>query len=90
MALRWRAFTSSKNNPFLRLCPPVHKRKNWIHLGSKKAGPQVANILSTVETCRRLAPPVREYLGPVLPGLADCPVQRGRGTQAPRVWAAQK
>ena len=30
-------------------------RKNWIHLGSKEAGPRVAAIISIVETCRRLS-----------------------------------
>jgi Zinc carboxypeptidase len=32
----------------------LHKRKNWIHIGSKEAGPRVAAIVSIVETCRRL------------------------------------
>ena len=56
--------------------PVALGRKNWVHLGSKEAGPRVANILSVVETCRRLVLPVREYLASVLPGLADFPVQR--------------
>ena len=51
-------------------------RKNWIHLGSKEAGPRVAAIISIVETCRRLSLPVRDYLGSVLPGLADFPINR--------------
>ena len=46
-------------------------RKNWIHIGSPEAGPRVAAILSLVETCRRLAVPVRQYPADVLPGLAD-------------------
>ena len=46
-------------------------RKNWIHIGSPQAGPKVAAILSVMETCRRLDIPVRQYLGAVLPGLAD-------------------
>jgi transposase len=44
-------------------------RKNWLHVGSAKAGPKVAAILSVVESCRRLRLPVREYLLDVLPGL---------------------
>ena len=44
-------------------------RKNWLHVGSMKAGPKVAAILSVVESCRRLATPVKEYLADVLPGL---------------------
>ena len=46
-------------------------RKNWIHLGSENAGPKVAVILSTAETCRRADIPVRDYLLDVLPGMAD-------------------
>jgi transposase len=51
-------------------------RKNWIHIGSKEAGPRVAAIISVVETCRRLKIPVRDYLGSVLPGLGDFPISR--------------
>jgi transposase len=34
--------------------PVAIGRKNWIHVGSAKAGPKIAAILSVVETCRRL------------------------------------
>jgi transposase len=44
-------------------------RKNWLHVGSAKAGPKVAAILSVVESCRRLRLSVRGYLLNVLPGL---------------------
>jgi hypothetical protein len=33
-------------------------------------------ILSVVESCRRLKIPVRDYLGSILPGLANTPIQR--------------
>jgi transposase len=69
--------------------PVALGRRNWIHIGSKEAGPRVANILSIVETCRRLALPVREYLASVLPGLANFPVQRV-AELTPRAWAARK
>lgn len=49
--------------------PVALGRKNWLHVGSAKAGPKVAAILSVVESCRRLRVPVREYLLDVLPGL---------------------
>ena len=49
--------------------PVALGRKNWLHVGSVKAGPKVAAILSVVESCRRLQKPVREYLLDVLPGL---------------------
>jgi transposase len=44
-------------------------RKNWLHVGSKQAGPKVAAIMSVVESCRRLGVPVKQYLADVLPGL---------------------
>ena len=44
-------------------------RKNWLHVGSAKAGPKVAAILSVVESCRRLELAVKDYLLAVLPGL---------------------
>jgi transposase len=50
-------------------------RKNWLHLGSKEAGPKIAAIFSVVETCRRLNIPIRKYLGDVLPGLANRSIQ---------------
>jgi transposase len=49
--------------------PVAIGRKNWLHVGSVKAGPKVAAILSVVESCRRLGVPVKEYLAAVLPGL---------------------
>ena len=46
-------------------------RKNWLHLGSKEAGPKIAAIFSIVESCRRLNIPIRSYLADTLPGLAE-------------------
>jgi transposase len=64
-------------------------RKNWIHLGSPKAGPKVVAILSVVETCRRLRIPVREYLAAVLPGLASVSIQK-MPELTPAAWAAAR
>jgi transposase len=55
--------------------PVAIGRKNWIHLGSKDAGPKIAAIFSIVESCRRLGVPVRDYLAAVLPGLANRSIQ---------------
>jgi hypothetical protein len=66
----------------------LHKRKNWIHIGSQQAGPRVAAILSVVESCRRLMIPVRDYLNEILPGLADKPVQQVADL-TPAVWVAR-
>lgn len=61
-------------------------RKNWIHVGSPQAGPKVAAILSVIETCRRIAIPVRGYLAAVLPGLADVSIRR-LAELTPVAWA---
>jgi len=68
--------------------PVALGRKNWIHLGSKEAGPRVAAIISIVETCRRLNLRVRDYLASVLPGLADFPINRV-AELTPTAWAAR-
>ena len=60
----------------LCLCKSLHKRRNWIHIGSEEAGPRVAAIAPIVETCRRLKIPIHDYLCSILPGLADFPIKR--------------
>ena len=50
-------------------------RRNWLHLGSKEAGPKIAAIFSVLETCRRFNIPVRRYLADILPGLANRSIQ---------------
>jgi transposase len=68
--------------------PVALGRRNWIHLGSKEAGPRVAAIISIVETCRRLSLPLRDYLGSVLPGFANFPISRV-AELTPSAWAAR-
>ena len=68
--------------------PVALGRRNWIHIGSEQAGPRVAAIISVVETCRRLNIPIRDYLGSVLPGLADFPINR-IAELTPSAWAAR-
>jgi transposase len=51
--------------------PVALGRKNWLHVGSAKAGPKVAAILSVVESCKRLGIPVKDYMLDVLPGMAS-------------------
>jgi transposase len=63
-------------------------RKNWLHLGSKEAGPKIAAIFSIVESCRKLNIPIRQYLLDVLPGLADRSVQ-SLAELTPAAYAAQ-
>jgi hypothetical protein len=48
----------------------------------------VAAILSVIESCRRLAIPVRKYLADILPGLADTSVKNVTGL-TPKTWAAK-
>ncbi len=64
-------------------------RKNWLHVGSVKAGPKIAAIASVVESCRRLCLPVAEYLLAVLPGLASRPVSQV-AQLTPARWAAAR
>jgi hypothetical protein len=64
-------------------------RKNWIHLGSREAGPKVAAIPSVMETCRRRGIAAREYLGAVLPGLGGVSIQR-IAELTPAAWAARR
>jgi len=79
----------SNNSAENSMRPVVVGRKNWIHVGSEKAGPKVAAILSVVETCRRLKVPLRDYLAGVLPGLSSASVQRV-GQHTPVAWAASQ
>jgi transposase len=69
--------------------PVAVGRKNWIHIGSRQAGPKVAAILSIVETCRRVKLPTRDYLAAVLPGIADVSIQR-LAHLTPAAWAARQ
>lgn len=65
--------TGAEQQPCGKFKSPV-ARKNWIHIGSPRAGPKVAAILVVVESCHRLNLPARNYLGSILPGLADRPI----------------
>src|SRR3989449_10353785 len=93
----WRKLTRFLEYPELELSnnlaensmrPVALGQKNWIHIGSPLAGPKVAAILSVLETCRRLDIRVREYLGAVLPGLADVCIQK-LAELTPAAWAAR-
>lgn len=93
----WRELTRFLEYPELELSnnlaensmrPVALGRKNWIHVGSKEAGPKVAAILSIVETCRRMKISLRAYLADVLPGLADTSIQRLAGL-TPTAWLAR-
>ena len=68
--------------------PVAVGRKNWLHVGSERAGPRVAAIISIVETCRRLSIPVCNNLGSVFPGLANFPINR-IAEHTPSAWAAR-
>jgi hypothetical protein len=75
------------NNAAERSIRPVALgRKNWLHFGSKEAGPRIAAILSVVETCQRNRVSVREYLFDVLPRLAGGQ-QADVASLTPQAWA---
>jgi hypothetical protein len=69
--------------------PVALGRKNWLHVGSAKAGPKVAAILSVVESCRRLGLPLTEYLLDILPGM-DRRSRLAVGEFTPRRWGASR
>ena len=69
--------------------PVALGRKNWIHLGGEQAAPRVAAILSIFESCRRLRVPLRNYLGDILPGLADRPLA-SLPALTPAAWIAAR
>ena len=69
--------------------PVALGRKNWLHVGSVKAGPKVAAILSVVESCRRIGAPLKEYLAAVLPGL-DRRMLSEVATLTPARWYASR
>jgi len=69
--------------------PVALGRKNWLHVGSVKAGPKVAAILSIVESCRRLRLPVKEYLLDILPGMDGRKLSE-IGPLTPARWAAAR
>jgi transposase len=69
--------------------PVALGRKNWLHIGSPKAGPKVAAVLSIVESCRRMRISVRDYMAAVLPGHADRPI-RHLPDLTPAVWVARR
>ena len=64
-------------------------RRNWLHLGSKEAGPKIAAIFSIVESCRKLDVPIRKYLAEALPGLADRKIQ-SLAELTPAAYAAKQ
>ncbi len=69
--------------------PVALGRKNWLHVGSVKAGPKVAAILSVVESCRRIGVPVKEYLAAVLPGM-DRRTLSQAAELTPARWSAHR
>ena len=64
-------------------------RKNWLHFGSKEAGPKIAALLSVIETCHRLRISAREYLLDVLPKLAHG-MQSEVASLTPHRWAQSR
>jgi transposase len=92
---RWVELTQFLKHPVIELStnwaensmrPIAIGRKNWLHLGSKEAGPKIAAIFSVVESCRKLGVPIRKYLADVLPGLADRSIQE-MASLTPKAYA---
>ena len=94
---RWEKLTCFLEHPAIELStnwaensmrPIAIGRRNWLQIGSEKAGPKIAAIFSILESCRKLGVPVRQYLADVLPGLADRSIQSLSGL-TPAAYAAK-
>ena len=94
---RWTELTRFLDHPVIELStnwaensmrPVAIGRRNWLHLGSKEAGPKIAAIFSIIESCRKLGVPIRQYLANVLPGLADRSIQE-LAALTPTAYAAK-
>jgi transposase len=94
---RWEKLTRFMQHPVIELStnwaensmrPISIGRRNWLHIGSKEAGPKIAAIFSTVESCRKLGIPIRQYLADILPGLADRSIQ-SLAALTPAAYAAK-
>ena len=93
---RWVELTRFLNHPVIGLStnwaensirPTAIGRRDWLHLGSKEAGPKIAAIFSIVESYRKLGVPIRRYLADVLPSMADRTIQQMAGL-TPTAYAA--
>jgi transposase len=94
---RWVELTRFLDHPVIELStnwaensmrPIAIGRRNWLHLGSKEAGPKIAAIFSIIESCRKLGVPIRQYLANVLPSLADPSIQE-LAALTPTAYAAK-
>jgi transposase len=95
---RWLELTHFIKHPVIELStnwaensmrPVAIGRRNWLHLGSKEAGPKIAAIFSIVESCRKLGVPIRQYLADALPGIADRSIH-GLANLTPTAYATTK
>jgi transposase len=95
---RWEKLTRFMEHPVIELStnwaensmrPIAIGRKNWMHIGSKEAGPKIAAIFSVIESCRKLNIPTRKYLADVLPGLAERSIQ-ALADLTPTAYAANR
>lgn len=74
----------SNNSAERSLRGVVVGRKNWLFVGHPNAGPRAANILSLVETCRRLGVEPYAYLKDVIAEMAKGTTRPSKLT--PRAW----
>ena len=94
---RWEKLTRFMQYPVIELStnwaensmrPISIGRRNWLHLGSKEAGPKIAAIFSDRRELPQAGVPIRQYLADVLPGLADRSIQSLAGL-TPTAYAAK-
>jgi len=71
----------------LRLCKALHKRKNWLFIGSHRAGIAMAALLSLVQTCRAMDINPQAYLEDLFRRLLDPPASQLEDF-LPDIWQA--
>jgi hypothetical protein len=84
-AARGPASSLPKNNQFFRLCRSLHKRKNWLHVGSDRGGPTAAVLMSLIQSCQSYGVEPFAYLRDVLDRVSTHPASR-IAELLPDVW----
>jgi IS66 C-terminal element len=75
-ALKMGGRSLPKNIQFLRLCKPLHNRKNWMFAGSDAGGERAAAIYSLIGSAKLNGLDPEGYLRQVLVRIADHPITR--------------
>jgi transposase len=67
----------------------LHKRKNWLFVGSEAAGESMAALLSLTQTCRAMGINPQTYLEDLFRHLQDSPA-KDLAQWLPDAWQARQ